>query len=473
MRADCHPQDGSAAALTTAVLVVNWKNWVGAWFEFLGDFLTQQAKLQTAFAAAKKRGSKGYRLVDDLLGEAHSFVADQKGLAAEWLSQRVVKYAVNDFLGTELAGVDDDTQRELFSSLEGAATQLTRQSRGAIAMVNQTRVDLDDKITKVGGVDAGVLEEIRGLHAEVLARASQVDTQFTAINAVKADLDGRLTQFDSQFQTFTAQFTDFGQRYNTFTSNVSTFNQNLGTFNADYGKFNTDYADFRTRSDTIGGRLNTFDQNFATFNQSLTGFNQNLAGFNQNLTGFNQNLGKFNTDLGTSPDPARADDAGPEHGEGGLEHREDRPERRQDRPCDHAGGCGDGEDGGWGGQDRRRLGQNRTGDSQDGRGDGQDRSDRGQDRRQQAQHPEHPRPTEAERNRLTWRTSSPTPIARLRTSCRRADAQSQHSASDRWRDAVSLHYLRAHADGRALPARRAGAGEQAASALRTDDRAGH
>ena len=275
-----------------------------------------------------------------LLGEAHSFVADQKGLAAEWLSQRVVKYAVNDFLGRELEGVDDDTQRELFSNLEGAATQLTRQSRGAIAMVNQTRVDLDDKITKVGGINAGVLDEIRGLHAEVLARASQVDTQFTAINATKADLDGRLTQFDSRFGTFSTQFADFGQRYNTFTSNVSTFNQNFTKFNTDYSdfrtryddiggrltvfdqnvagfnqnlsgfnqnlsKFNTDYADFRTRSDTIGGRLNTFDQNFASFNQSLTGFNQNLTGFNQslvgfdqNLAGFNQNLGRFNTDLG-------------------------------------------------------------------------------------------------------------------------------------------------------------------------------
>jgi archaellum component FlaC len=318
VRADCHPQDGSAAALTTAVLVARWKNWVGAWFEFLGEYLNEQSKLQFAFNAAKGRGAKGYRLVDDLLGEAHSFVADQKGLAAEWLSQRVVKVAMNDFLGRELGGVDDETQRELFSSLEGAATQLTRQSRGAIAMVTQTRVDLDDKITKVGGINADVLGEIRGLHAEVLSRASQVNTQFTAINAAKAELDGRMSQFDSRFATFTTQFADFGQRYSTFNTDYGKFNndygdfrtryddiggrltvfdQGLATFNQNLGRFNTDYGDFRTRVDTIGGRLNTFDQSFASFNQSLAGFNQNLGKFNTDLGSFQTQRAQITQDL--------------------------------------------------------------------------------------------------------------------------------------------------------------------------------
>ena len=271
VRADCHPEDGGATGLATAVLVVHWKNWVGAWFEFLGEYLTQRAKLPAAFAKAKGRGARGYRLVDDLLGEAHGFVADQRGLAAEWLSQRVVKYAVNDFLGRELDDVDDPTQRAVFSNLEAAASQLTPSSRGAIAMVNQTRVDLDDKITTVGGINAGVLEEIRGLHADMLARATQVDNQLAV---------------------FDAQYTDFGQRYANFTTNYN-------TFTASYSTFNTDYGDFRTRYDNLDGRLNTFDQSFATFNTRYTQFNTDLANFQTQRTQLTQDVSAMRVELNT------------------------------------------------------------------------------------------------------------------------------------------------------------------------------
>jgi hypothetical protein len=271
VRADGHPEDGGATGLATAVLVVHWKNWVGAWFEFLGEYLTQRAKLPAAFAKAKGRGASGYRLVDDLLGEAHGFVADQRGLAAEWLSQRVVKYAVNDFLGRELDDVDDPTQRAVFSNLEAAASQLTPSSRGAIAMVNQTRVDLDDKITTVGGINAGVLEEIRGLHADMLARATQVDNQLAV---------------------FDAQYTDFGQRYANFTTNYN-------TFTASYSTFNTDYGDFRTRYDNLDGRLNTFDQSFATFNTRYTQFNTDLANFQTQRTQLTQDVSAMRVELNT------------------------------------------------------------------------------------------------------------------------------------------------------------------------------
>jgi archaellum component FlaC len=289
VRADCHPEDGGATGLATAVLVVHWKNWVGAWFEFLGEYLAQKAKLSAAFSKAKGRGASGYRLVDDLLGEAHSFVANQKGLAAEWLSQRVVKYAVNDFLGREVDNLDDVTQRELFSNLEAAASQLTASNRGAIAMVNQTRVVLDDKITKVGSINADVLGEIRGLHADMLARATLVDNELAAFNATKAQLDTRLDQFDSRYQIFTTQYADFGQRYTTFNANYNTFTTSYNTFTANYNTFNTNFAGFNQN-------LQGFNQNLQGFNQNLQGFNQRVQGFNQNVQVFNQNYAKFNTD---------------------------------------------------------------------------------------------------------------------------------------------------------------------------------
>lgn len=199
VRVDCHPERGGSQGLAQAVVVVEWKNWVGAWFEFLRDYLAERSKLAAAFKDAKGSGATGYRLVDSLIGEAHGFVADQRGLAAEWVSQRVVKDAMTRFLGNELEGVDEPTQSELFAHLEVAAEQLTRAHRGAIAMVNQTRIDLGDKIKLT---DLHFANELSSMKLENAQRFDAVDakivgaeTQFsgqlaTALGAVRTEISG-------------------------------------------------------------------------------------------------------------------------------------------------------------------------------------------------------------------------------------------------------------------------------------------
>ena len=64
----CHPQDGRRGGDDDGGAVVSWKKWVARGSNF-GDFLEEKAKLQSAFGS-QKRGAKGDRLVDDLLGEA-------------------------------------------------------------------------------------------------------------------------------------------------------------------------------------------------------------------------------------------------------------------------------------------------------------------------------------------------------------------------------------------------------------------
>jgi hypothetical protein len=128
-----------------AVRRVSWKNWVGAWLERLADTLGGKAGLDARFRDVTRREARGFRLVDDLIGEAHGFVAEQRGIAAEWVARRLVKDSVTRFLGGDLAPLDDATRAELFSNLEASTAQLTVSGRGITAAVAQARAEIDQK----------------------------------------------------------------------------------------------------------------------------------------------------------------------------------------------------------------------------------------------------------------------------------------------------------------------------------------
>ncbi len=243
LRADYHPQE-TAAATARAVIAVRWKNWVGAWFEFLGEYLGTRAGLQQSFAKAKQRGAEGFRLVDDLIGEAHSFVAAQQGLAGQWLSQRVVKYAVHDFLAAEIGDLDGDTQRELFSHLEIASEQLTPANRGTLSAVNESRVQLTTKIDQISRIDIGLIDQLNVLQkditakAEAVAQAEQFVTEKTAAFNIK--YDSVLNNID----TVRLELSEFSTQRNELTKTVN-------DVKADVENVKLDIVDIRTR--TVGG----------------------------------------------------------------------------------------------------------------------------------------------------------------------------------------------------------------------------
>lgn len=199
LRANYHPDDVGTGSTAQAVCTVRWKNWVGAWFEYFGEYLSSKAGLQQAFAGAKQRGAEGFRLVDDLLGEAHSFVAGQQGLAAQWLSQRVVKYAVHDFLALEIAELDEATQRELFSHLEIASEQLKASDRGTLSAVNQTRIELNTKIDQISVVNPDLLDQMLSIQQEVILQAAKVTDAEQAVLVAKDAIDAKTAEFDASY----------------------------------------------------------------------------------------------------------------------------------------------------------------------------------------------------------------------------------------------------------------------------------
>ncbi|MBE0618098.1 MAG: hypothetical protein IH608_09265, partial [Proteobacteria bacterium] len=293
VRADCHEGDGAGSA-AQAVAAAHWRNWTGAWFEFLGEHLRQGVSLREAFAGAKKRGAQGYRLVGDLTGEAYSFVSAQRGLAAQWVSQRVVSASVQDFLANELDGVDDPTQQILFSHLEAAAEQITPRNRGTLAAVDQARSDLHAEIQKVSRVNGDIVGEIAGIRDEIRAQASGVQAEVAAFAAERATLEQRLNAFDSgyadvlqEIEVFQARYADLGSRYEEFA--------------AKYGSFAADYAAYTQDRAGLLKEISSMRTEVTNLQVQRSQLNQDVAAMKAEMGGVKSDLQDLSTRVGTRP----------------------------------------------------------------------------------------------------------------------------------------------------------------------------
>jgi hypothetical protein len=204
LRADLHANATSAQSVAHAVRRVTWKNWVGAWLERLGELLGGKAGLDARFRDVARRDSRGFHLVDALIGEAHGFVAEQRGTAAEWIAQRLVKESVTRFLGADLAELDDATQAELFSNLEASSAQLTTTGRGMTAAVAQARAEIDQKVLDPSAVaDLAALElQQQEFTAGLDSVRGQLLALQTGLQTISSDVSGVTLDVTRVVQTF-------------------------------------------------------------------------------------------------------------------------------------------------------------------------------------------------------------------------------------------------------------------------------
>jgi hypothetical protein len=267
LRADLHEDDASQRVQTSAVAMASFKSWLAAWFTFLHDWLSRQAQLAAAFDKSNQSGGDASVLVERILSDAHRFVASQKGVAAELVSQQVVGQAITRFLSQRTPAMSDETKQALFPSLEIASQQIRAGNRGTLSVVSETRKaitrdvnqTISTRLNEVAQINTGVLTEMRSLHADMVERS-------TAVNQ-------RLTAFDTNFQAFSNQF-------NTFSANVKTFNVDYAQFNLDrvkvgtqIGQFNTDLAGFQTQRVQI-------TQDMAVIKTDVAGMNLKLNNIN-------------------------------------------------------------------------------------------------------------------------------------------------------------------------------------------------
>lgn len=242
LQADALAATGGGSSVARAVLTVTWKNWIGAWLEFLGDVLRESSRLAEKLAAAGG-GETGGRLVGNLLFETRRFVAERPGLTAEWVAKREIGEAVRDYVSADLGRLQPAAQAAVLTQLEVAASGVSSTHLGSYTLVASTKADL------VGQIDALELANLADIQ-RVESLAEGVETTAARVEAKAALVDAQATQVQQDRLAVDRQMTTFNTRYADFDTRVS-------RFTVQYGEFNTDLAAFNNNRTGIAAQLNT------------------------------------------------------------------------------------------------------------------------------------------------------------------------------------------------------------------------
>jgi hypothetical protein len=215
VQADAVDPQGGGSTLARAVITVLWKNWVGAWLEFFGDALREQARLDARFdkvLADSKVG--GSATLGNLLDEAQRFVADQSGRSAEWLGQKALDAAVHKLVGSDQVGrLDEETRTALLTQLEVASREISPTSQGNFTLVRRVRIDLGGKLVDLGNLNLDQIARAEAILAEVNAKAERVDNGLQRFDADVAAFNRGTAQINDRLQTLS---TNLGTLRNDF-----------------------------------------------------------------------------------------------------------------------------------------------------------------------------------------------------------------------------------------------------------------
>jgi hypothetical protein len=251
LQADALAAGGGGSSTARAVLAVTWKNWVGAWLEFLGDVLRESAQLEQKLAAASG-GETGSRLVGNLLFETQRFVASRPGLTAEWVAKREVKEAVRDYVSGDITTLQPAAQAAVLTQLEVAAAGVSPTHLGNYALVSGTKAELVGQIDALALANAVDVQRVETLATQVETTAAQVDAKAAAVEQDRLAVDQQMTSFNTRYADFDTRVSHFTVQYGQFNTDLATFNSNRTTLNTRIDSLQTDLGAVRLDVNRLG-----------------------------------------------------------------------------------------------------------------------------------------------------------------------------------------------------------------------------
>ncbi len=298
IRADAHAKEGSTS-VAQAVIVANWKNWVGAWFTYLDEYINQQGGLDQRLQSARSRYGSGPNLARGIVAQAQHFVAAQNGLAAEWVSQRTVRNAMTRFLGNEVAtaGTAEDlvAQGNLFAILDVAPEQITRAHPGTIALVSQSEKALDRKIQLGNGIGEAALSEIRTLSSQINAQAQVIDLQFRELGLDQANFNARLNDFNVQMEAFQDRAAQVEGSLQAFDQRAAGVDASLTQAQIQADRVTTQVREIDQKVAHVDAQSRAVDSKISSFNTQVRSVDTKLASFDTKIRSFDTKVRDFDT----------------------------------------------------------------------------------------------------------------------------------------------------------------------------------
>jgi len=312
----------SSVVRSAASLSVQFKDWLGPWLQAYLSLVDSESTLGVTLQQVKQTNGEPGELLDGIYRTVCDFVGKERGLAGEYVGQKVAETSISHFMATEMASLPLDSVAVMFPALKTTSAILATTGISVMSALGQTHAELRNDInTKVTQVQA---EGIAKLAEQVGNIQSQLDAKINR-SEVNTALAGKLDS--ATFEEFqvqvnnsleskvdTATFTQFQANVNSSLGskvNSASFNEFSSSVNSNINKLTEKVEDVESQvaakvdsslfNDALAGKVDAteFSQFQTRVNNSLMG-KVNTATYNQLSKTINskiESLGSKVTDL--------------------------------------------------------------------------------------------------------------------------------------------------------------------------------
>ncbi len=228
----------------SAALTLRIRNWLGAWLEVLQELSDEEAGLPDELRAAAATEEAG-ALLSRVYLRLNDYVSEQRGVAGEFVGQRLAERSLRNFLQNDIAELPVTLQRAVLPSLHVASRTVAKAGTNVLAAVGQTRTELKKEID-AGPRDWGIVDDLNLRIDNLDARMGRmVDTD--TFSSFQRQLDAR---FEAKVDQ--SAFSGFRQQIDTQLANKvdqEVFIDFRKQFEFDFGNWVTaaDLAGFEAR----------------------------------------------------------------------------------------------------------------------------------------------------------------------------------------------------------------------------------
>lgn len=258
------------------IFVINWKEWLLPWYQFFQNRLNSNG-LQADFINDKNRMNSENAISAQILSRSYNFVANQSGRIGEALGKQVVDREIRHFLANEIDDYDSATQRNLFPSLVVASNNISATNTGALAVIDQNRVDVERSVDqRINGAISG---ELGGSLDNINARLDTLDSDISSINTQLPNLDSLNSRLDA------------------IDNNISGISTNLALLNNDVGRIDGQLGTLNTQFNSLDSSFNQLELDLQDIRGDFGTIQTDINQLSQDLSATNTQVGSIRTDL--------------------------------------------------------------------------------------------------------------------------------------------------------------------------------
>jgi archaellum component FlaC len=322
----------NATAAEVGIYHVAWKQWLMPWYQVYQEQLSG-SDLQQSFLVAKQRIDSEAGLTAEILGQAYRFVAEKNGLVGEALGKKVIDREIQRFLAREISTLPATTQLSMYPSLLLAGNTINSADTGTLALVNQSRADIEGVLDQ--RINDTVLnnDEILGSIGTLNTRVDQLDNQVLTqgndfgelqlqVTGIRGDIDtldsnligvqGNIGQINSRldvidtnvldldlvFQRVTKDFDQLEVDFGRIGSTVDTLNKSFTQLDTEVQRIDADLTKVIIDIPRIDAEVLRVSADVQGVNAGLTRITTDMQGINTGLAGITNEMQRIDNGLG-------------------------------------------------------------------------------------------------------------------------------------------------------------------------------